>query len=1690
MFRFYTILISFILTRVALFADDEAHEDLFLSTPEQVAALSSEPSYLIAGLISPLSGQPVLTETDIIVKGAQNIVLSRTYIAPHMPHSFPQHKHHQEEYNKRYLYHHLRDNYKGWQFYPHIRLEANARSMEVRLSEPSGMTLDFRLTGPGYKTTELASSPYGMSNVMGDEPSGKYDPRNTRIMLEFGGNKIRVLAMDGTIRLYRKSGWMVHAAHLYLLEREILRNGKILKYNYSNTGELQSIESLDPKERYQYGSLSLTTGSNNLRFVSSSDQTVDYGYQSRRIHWKIKEKQQGEEHDANCPPILTSVSSPFYRHESLDYCGQFLLSSYGGKEKVFQIVNAGFGNGAKHFRVQRLLLPVGQNDAFVPVYELSYKPPFAGHREGTTTLRNSDGTSVIYHFSKNLLTSLIQYFDQDGGLKKEKIYTWDENQRLKALEMQDSEKHLLYRKSYEYDSYGNPILEKFTGDLTGEGNEESYTTRRLFSQEGKNLLLKEETEEGKVTTFSYLPSTALLTSKLIKEGEKILLREFWVYDDCHNLIQNISDDGSSEDKDELSHVTQRKVTNYRLRQTAPFLHMPEWVEESYLERGMEKLLKKSRYVYDRHGNVAEEEIYDAEGRHAYTIYKTYNERGDVLTETNRLGQQAVYTYDAKGHLEGATNFSNRLQTTLSYDAKGRVKQQIERGDDQIDHTHSFEYDFHDRKIQKKDPFQNVTHYAYDPVVSAITRTDFPSIASLDGKAVPVSTLSNYDSFGRELTRADAGGNVTRYCYNAYGSPTEIIYPGGGRETFRYTKSGKLSQSIDLDGLATHYKQDILGRTLSKIYISAEGEVLAKEIFTYSGFNLLTETGKEGNVKKFSYDGAGRKIREEFCGQITEFSYDLLGWLATICKHNGENSLFIHYTRDLEGQVLEECKMDRSNHTLYKINYSYDSDGNRETITRYINGTEAIDTFKYDPFRRLIERKDAMGHTTRTFYNESYTNRLGQKVLQTATLDPRSITSVTTQDALLRTVKQEILNPNGSAISTQEIIHDAQGNLIYRKDHVYENDHLLNIQTIKYSYTPDNQLASLTRAFGTKDARTTTYTQRPSGKIATKTLPDGVTLAYSYHPLGFLSRLDSSDGMVHHLFEYDLMGRLRSALDENRDIAIKRKIDPFGNVVEEVFPYGFEVKKEYDNLNRLASLKMGTQGEVHYTYDPLFLRTVTRSSSRGQMLYAHHYDEYDEDGNLISEKMIGDAGQIAHRTDARGQKQLIASPYFSEQYEYDPVGNLIGSRSNRGEIHYSYDGLSQLTSESSKNQLIYTHDSLYNRIKKNGAVQEINELNELLSSENIRYSYDLNGNQIIKQTPSTTFHFTYDPLQRLIEAVSETEKINFSYDPLGRRLSKVVFTKAVYGWKEKSREYYLYDGQHEIGAFSSAHEPINLRVLGGAKYKDCPATVGVEIEGKIFAPHLDVQGNIRRLIDPATKTVVRHDDFTAFGIEQKANFGPHPFNPWGFASKRIDPELGLIYFGKRYYDPPVGRWLTTDPAGFVDSSNLYQYVFNNPFRYVDQDGQFIQFAIPLLIWGAQAALPALSTWAAPVIYGLITGAAAYGGYKAVQSLNKREDNYSAADDYAQYVMQFNKSCKEVRTEPKNLEEQLALEEANAKPQDPEDEIMQGKIKDPRYSEKDWKKVEHIHERPDGRNIDIHYWENRLTGEKREFKFKND
>ncbi|MFT4926243.1 MAG: RHS repeat-associated protein [Phenylobacterium sp.] len=60
---------------------------------------------------------------------------------------------------------------------------------------------------------------------------------------------------------------------------------------------------------------------------------------------------------------------------------------------------------------------------------------------------------------------------------------------------------------------------------------------------------------------------------------------------------------------------------------------------------------------------------------------------------------------------------------------------------------------------------------------------------------------------------------------------------------------------------------------------------------------------------------------------------------------------------------------------------------------------------------------------------------------------------------------------------------------------------------------------------------------------------------------------------------------------------------------------------------------------------------------------------------------------------------------------------------------------------------------------------------------------------------------------------------------------------------------------------------------------------------------------------------------------------------GYTGHKFDTDLGWSYMQQRYKDPVVGRFMSNDPVGFdnVHNFNRYVYANNNPYKYVDPDG---------------------------------------------------------------------------------------------------------------------------------------------------------
>ncbi|EAQ96130.1 RHS repeat-associated core domain-containing protein [Congregibacter litoralis] len=75
------------------------------------------------------------------------------------------------------------------------------------------------------------------------------------------------------------------------------------------------------------------------------------------------------------------------------------------------------------------------------------------------------------------------------------------------------------------------------------------------------------------------------------------------------------------------------------------------------------------------------------------------------------------------------------------------------------------------------------------------------------------------------------------------------------------------------------------------------------------------------------------------------------------------------------------------------------------------------------------------------------------------------------------------------------------------------------------------------------------------------------------------------------------------------------------------------------------------------------------------------------------------------------------------------------------------------------------------------------------------------------------------------------------------------------------------------------------------------------------------------------------------------------SPWEnrqfYTGKYDEADTGLTYFGARWYDPSLGRFLSVDPVEFQESSvfsfNRYAYANGNPYKYVDPDGRAVETA---------------------------------------------------------------------------------------------------------------------------------------------------
>ena len=153
--------------------------------------------------------------------------------------------------------------------------------------------------------------------------------------------------------------------------------------------------------------------------------------------------------------------------------------------------------------------------------------------------------------------------------------------------------------------------------------------------------------------------------------------------------------------------------------------------------------------------------------------------------------------------------------------------------------------------------------------------------------------------------------------------------------------------------------------------------------------------------------------------------------------------------------------------------------------------------------------------------------------------------------------------------------------------------------------------------------------------------------------------------------------------------------------------------------------------------------------------------------------------------------------------------------------------------------------------------------------------------------------------------------------------------------------------------------------------------------------------------------------------------------------------GLYYYRARYYDPSIGRFISSDPIEFgAGDFNFYRYVGNDPVNWVDPSGLILETAWDVANVGMSAASLASNVsqgnwgWAAIDTVGLIYDAAATAipflpagagvGFKALRAGDKAVDiakGVNKLDDGVKIVKSVSNSNKTIKVERKIPKDKL-------------------------------------------------------------------
>jgi len=140
--------------------------------------------------------------------------------------------------------------------------------------------------------------------------------------------------------------------------------------------------------------------------------------------------------------------------------------------------------------------------------------------------------------------------------------------------------------------------------------------------------------------------------------------------------------------------------------------------------------------------------------------------------------------------------------------------------------------------------------------------------------------------------------------------------------------------------------------------------------------------------------------------------------------------------------------------------------------------------------------------------------------------------------------------------------------------------------------------------------------------------------------------------------------------------------------------------------------------------------------------------------------------------------------------------------------------------------------------------------------------------------------------------------------------------------------------------------------------------------RVFFSDLDKDGVVEVTQGGSVNELLQQAHYYPFGMRIEGQWGyvqPQvgDVNAYLYNGKELNVDFGLGWsdYGARWYDASIARWNGVDPlAEKYSALSAYNYVANNPLKFVDPDGRFILPVVPIVI-----GLVRVGVQAAPKVY---------------------------------------------------------------------------------------------------------------------------